>query len=204
MCEKAFAQEYNEFDQQWAVYFLRHINLKVPEYFGYLEAGGWLMPRAKSTSEPAAFLLVNKRIEGTLWNNQRFSLLELPVQAKLVDVQAPHGLEHVNGKPFVWLGNNATRFLIVSKIAQLATFSAEGCLTGASDPEDKDRQIRISISDHVWLADVSGVVSAQVPLKPGLNFLDITRRDASTGSAQGNGDTNSLPLGLWDFRISTM
>jgi hypothetical protein len=34
--------------------------------------------RAKSVSEPAAFVLVNKRIEGALWKNQRFSLLELP------------------------------------------------------------------------------------------------------------------------------
>ena len=75
--------------------------------------------RAKSVSEPAAFVLVNKRIEGALWKNQRF--LELPMQAKLVDVQASNGLEQVNGKPFVWLRNNATRFLIVSKNAQTAT-----------------------------------------------------------------------------------
>ena len=141
-----FAQEYNDFDQEWAVFFLRHVNLKVPEYFGYLGAELYepLMQRAKSTSEPAAFVLVNERIEGAVWKNQRFSLLELGSQPILIGVQAPSGLEHVNGKPFVWLGNNATRFLIVSKIAQTATFSAGECLTGPSRPEDKDRQIRIS------------------------------------------------------------
>jgi hypothetical protein len=202
VCDNAFAEEYNDFDQEWAVFFLRHVNLKVPEYFGYLGAGGPLMPRAKSTSEPAAFVLVNKRIEDAVWANQRFSLLELPVQAKLVDVQAPNGLQQANGKPFVWLGNNATRFLIVSKIAQTATFSAAECLTGPSRPEYKDRQIRVSIGSDVWQTDVSGALSLQVPLKPGLNFLDIACQDSSTGPEQSNGDATALPLGLWNYRIS--
>ena len=102
-----FAQEYNEFDQHWAVFFLRHINLKIPEYIGHFgRSFDPVMKQAKSVGEPAAFVLVNKRIEGAVWNNQRFSLLELPIQARLVDVQAPNGLEQVNGKPFVWLGNN--------------------------------------------------------------------------------------------------
>ena len=161
------------------------------------------MQRAKSISEPAAFVLVNERIEGAVWKNQRFSLLELGSQPILIGVQAPNGLEHVNGKPFVWLGNNATRFLIVSKIAQTATFSAEECLTGPSRPEDKDRQIRISIGGNVWQADVSGTLSIEVPLKPGLNFLDIACQDSPTVSAQPNGDAKELPLGLWDYRISS-
>jgi hypothetical protein len=203
VCDDAFAQEYKDFDQEWAVFFLRHVNLKVPEYFGYLGAGGPLMPRAKSTSEPAAFVLVNKRIEDVVWANQRFSLLELPVQAKLVDVQAPNGLQQANGKPFVWLGNNATRFLIVSKIAQTATFSAAECLTGPSRPEYKDRQIRVSIGSDVWQTDVSGALSLQVPLKPGLNFLDISCQNSSTVSEQTNGDTKALPLGLWDYQVSS-
>jgi hypothetical protein len=203
VCDKAFAQEYNEFDQGWAVFFLRHVNLKVPEYIGYLGAGGWLMPRAKSTSEPAAFVLVNKRIEGAVWNNQRFSLFELPFQAKVIGVQAPNALEHLNGKPFVWLGKNATRFFIVSEIAQTATFSALECLTGPIRPEDKDRQIRISIGGNVWHADVSGALSLEVPLRPGLNFLDIAYQDSPTVSAPPEGDTQAIPLGLWDYRISS-
>jgi hypothetical protein len=202
VCDNAFAEEYNDFDQEWAVFFLRHINLKVPEYFGYLGAGGPLMPRAKSTSEPAAFVLVNKRVEGAVWNNQRFSLFELNSQPILISVQAPDGLEHVDGKPFVWLGNKPTRFFIISKVAQTANFSAEGCLTGPSRPEG--RQIRISIGGDVWQADLSGALSFQVPLKPGLNFLDIACQDSSTVSEQANGDTRALPVGLWDYRISSM
>ena len=201
VCDNAFAQEYNEFDQPWAVFFLRQINLKVPKYIGLLGDYDPIMKRAKFVGEPADFVLVNKRIAGALWNNQRFSLLELPIQARLVDVQAPNGLEHVNGKPFVWLGNNATRFLIVSKIVQTATFSAWECLTGPSSPEDRDRRIRISIGGNVWQADAAGALSLQVPLKPGLNFLDIACDDSSTVSAQANGDTKAVPLGLWDYGI---
>src|SRR5271165_1496691 len=39
VCDSAFDQLYYDIDQEWAVFFLRHINLKVPKYFGYLEAG---------------------------------------------------------------------------------------------------------------------------------------------------------------------
>jgi hypothetical protein len=203
VCDKAFAQEYNEFDQGWAVFFLRHVNLKVPEYIGYLGAGGWLMPRAKSASEPAAFVLVNKRIEGAVWNNPRFSLLELGNQPILISVQAPNGLEHVNGKPFVWLGNDPTRFFIVSKIAQTATFSAGECLIDPSRTEDKDRQIRISIGGNVFQSEVKGTLSLEVPLKPGLNYLDIVRQNPPTVSVQLNDDAKALPLGLWDYRITS-
>jgi hypothetical protein len=109
----------------------------------------------------------------------------------------------VNGKPFVWLGNDATRFLIVSKIAQRANFSAEEFLTGPSRPEDNDRQIRISIGGDSWLTDVSRALPLQVPLKQGLNFLDIARQDSPAVSAQPDGDPRVLPLGLWDYRISS-
>jgi hypothetical protein len=202
VCDNGFAQEYDEFDQPWAVFFLRQINLKVPKYIGLLGDYDPVMMRAKFVGEPADFVLVNKRIEGALWNNQRFSLFELPIQARLVDVQTPNGLEHVNGKPFVWLGNNATRFLIVSKIVQTATFSAWECLTGPSRPEDRDRRIRISIGGNVWQADAAGTLSLQVPLKPGLNYLDIVCQDSPTDSAQPNSDPRTFPLGLWDYRIS--
>jgi hypothetical protein len=204
VCDDAFAQEYKDFDQEWAVYFLRHINLRVPEYFGYLGAEPYesIMQRAKSTSEPTGFVLVNKRMEGAVWNNQRFSLLELGSQPILISVQAPNGLEHLNGKPIVWLGTNAARFLIVSKVAQTATFSAEECLTGPSRPADKDRQIRISTDGSVWQADVLGTFSIEVALKPGLNFLDIACQDSPAVPEQPNGDPKALPLGLWDYRIN--
>jgi hypothetical protein len=225
VCDSAFDQEYFAFDQEWAVFFLRHVNLKVPEYFGYLGAGGWLMPRAKSTSEPPAFLLVSERLEGAVWNNQRFSLLELAGQPRLIGVQAPNALEQVSGKPFVWLGKNTTRFLIVSKIAQTANFSALECLNSPRSPQDKDRQIHISIGGKVWKVDVSGALFIEVPLKPGLNVLEIACQDFPTVLpqpnnetkydstdiataalqvlAQPNGDTRGLPLGLWDYRISS-
>ena len=162
-----------------------------------------LMQRAKSVSEPAAFVLVNKCIEGAVWQNHRFSLLELGSQPLIISVQAPNGLEHVNGRPFVWLGNSATRFFIVSRIAKTTTFSAEGCLTDPSRSEDGDRQIRISIGGNVWQGDASGTLSLQVPLKPGLNIMDVTCQDSSMVSEQANSDTEARPLGLWDYRISS-
>ena len=202
ICDSAFDQKYNDFDQEWAVFFLRHDNLKVPEYFGYFITSDRLMRRAKSVDEPAAFVLVNEPIEGAVWRNERFSLFELDSPAKLISVQGANGLEHVNGKPFVWLGNNASRFLIVSKIAQTANFSALKCLTGPGPPENKNRHIRISIGGKVWQADVSGALSIEVPLKPGLNFLDITCQDSPTVSVQSDGDPRIPPVGLWDYRIS--
>jgi hypothetical protein len=204
VCEKAFAQEFNEFDQPWAVYFLRHINLKVPEYIGILGgASEVIMKLARSVDEPADYVLVNKRIEGALWSNQRFSLLKLGDQPLLIAVAAHAGAERVNRKPFVWLGNNATRFLIVSKIEQTITFSAEECLTGPSSrPGYTVRQIRISIGGNVWQSDIRGSLSIEVLLKPNLNFLDVAYQEPPVVSGQASGDTEALPLGLWDYRIN--
>jgi hypothetical protein len=204
VCDNAFSQDY-VFDQEWAVFFLRHVNLKIPEYFGYLGAKLYepLMQRAKSISEPAAFVLVNKRIEGAVWQNHRFSLLELGSQPILISVQAPNGLERLNSKPIVWLGNKATRFFIVSRIAQTAIFSAGECVTGPSRLEDKDRQIRISIGGNVFQTEVSGTLSVEVPLKAGLNYLDIVRQDSPAVSQQTNGNAKELPIGLWDYQITS-
>ena len=204
VCDNALSQDY-VFDQEWAVFFLKHVNLEVPKFFGYLGAKFYepLMQRAKSIRGPADFVLVNQRIEGALWQNRHFSLLELGNQPILIGVQAPNGLKHVNGKPFIWLGNNATRFLIVSKIAQPATFSAGEFVTGPSRPEDKDRQIRVSIGGNVFQADVSGTLSLEVPLQAGLNYLDIVGLDSPTVSEQPNGDAKELPIGLWDYRITS-
>lgn len=199
ICDSAFDQKYNDFDQEWAVFFLRHVNLKIPAYYGYLGGFGSFMQRAKSPSESAAFVLVNEPIEGAIWKNERFSLLELGNGPKLFGVQGA-GLEELNGKPFVWLGNKPTRFLLISKNAQTANFSA--WLTGPSRPEDQNRQIGISIGGNTWQVEVSGVLSVQVPLKAGLNYLDIASQDSSTVSAQSEDDPKALPLGLWDYRIS--
>src|SRR5438552_954492 len=81
VCDYVFDQENAWFDQDWALFFLRRVNLKVPQYIGLDPAyGGW-MQLARSFSERAAFVLVNKHMEGALSNNHRFSLLELPVRA---------------------------------------------------------------------------------------------------------------------------
>ncbi len=204
VCDNAFSRDY-VFDQEWAAFFLRRVNLKIPEYFGYLGAKLYepLMQRAKSISEPAAFVLVNKRLEGAIWQNGRFSLLELGRQPILIGVQAQSGPEQLNGKPMVWLGNNATRFFIVSKVAQTATFSAGECVTGPSRLKDQDRQLRISIGEKVFQADLSGTLLLDLPLKAGLNYVDIVRQDSPAVSEQPNGDAKELPIGLWDYRITS-
>ena len=198
VCDKAFDYANYEFDQEWAAFFLRRVNLKIPVYYGYLGGFGSFMQRAKSPSEAAAFVLVNQPIEGAIWHNERFSLLELGSRAKIIGVQGV-GLESLEGKPLIWLGSNATRFLLVSNSAQTANFSAWANPPG---PEDQARQIGISIGGHTWQAKVSGALSMEVPLQPGLNYLDITVQDPPRVSAQPENNPKTFPLGLWDYRIS--
>jgi hypothetical protein len=201
VCDTAFDGEYNDFDQEWAVFFLRQVNLKVPAYYGYLAGFDRIMQRAKAPSETAAFVVVNEPIEGAVWKNERFSLLELGSQAKLIGAQSGNPLEDVNGEPFVWLGDKATRFFIVSGMEQTANFSA--WLTGPIQLEGKDRQIRISIGGKVWQENVLGALSIEVPLKPGLNIMEIKSQDSPAASRQAEDDPNELPLGLWDYRINS-
>jgi hypothetical protein len=189
-CNNAFDQEYNDFDQEWAIYFLRNINLKVPEFFGYPGGFKSLMERARFTTEPADFVLINEPLDGAVWRNERFSLFELATQAKVIGVRGAERIEQVKGKPLVWMGNNPIRFLIVSKTAQTATFSAWECLTGSSRPENELRQIHILINGNVQPVEASADLSVAVTLKPGLNFLDLA------------GQESALPFGLWNYRIN--
>jgi hypothetical protein len=199
ICDSIFDRDYNEFDQEWAAFFLRHLNVKIPVYHGYLAGFGSFMDRAKTPSEPPAFVLVNGLVEGALWKNEHFSLLELGSEAKLIGVQGP-GLGIVNSKPFAWLGKTATRFLLVSKNAQTAIFSA--WLTGPGRPEDEKRQIGISIGGNTWQTEASGALSIQVPLKAGLNYLDVLSEESPTVSARLGDGPKTLPLGLWDYQIN--
>ena len=159
VCDYIFDRESAWFDQDWA-FFLRRVNLGILKYIGLYPEVGPSMRQAKSFIEPAAFVLVNGPIEGAIWKNERFSLFELTDQAKLIGVgttvslaafakldwfQAPNDLELPNGKPFVWLGNNATRFLIVSKQGADRKFFCVGISSRPGLPQDRDRHLRISI-----------------------------------------------------------
>jgi hypothetical protein len=197
VCDNAFDRDFNDFDQEWAVFFLKQINLKIPTYYGYLGGFGSFMQRAKSPSEEAAFVLVNDAIQGAIWRNERFSLLKLGSRGRVIGVQDA-SLRYLNGKPFVWLGSDPTRFLVVSNTAQTANFLAWP--TGPSRL-DHNQQIRVSIDGKSWQANVSGSLAIEVPLKPGLNYLDIARRGPSAVLAPSEDDPNALPLGLWDYRI---
>ena len=146
-------------------------------------------------------MLINDPLEGAVWRSKRFSLFELGSEAKVIGVRGVDGVEKVNGAPFVWLGNKASRLLVVSKTAETATFSAWECSTGPSSPENEHRQIRVSINGNVQEVEVSGAFSMKVPLKPGLNFLDLIRQDLPTVMAQSSGDPQARPLGLWNYRI---
>ena len=213
VCDYIFDRENAWFDQDWALFFLRRVNLEIPKYIGLYPDFGPYMRQAKSFIEPSAFVLVNGSIEGAIWKNERFSLFELADQARLIGVgttvslaafakldwfQAPNGLELPNGKPFVWLGNNATRFLIVSSKAQTREIFRRGNIAGPGRPEDRDRHVRIAIGGNVFQAAVTGSLSIEVPLKPGLNYLDIVCQDPPTVSAPANSDpsVSARSLGL--------
>jgi hypothetical protein len=198
VCDSAFDRDYNEFDQEWSVFFLRQVSLKIPTYYGYLGGFGSFMQRAKSPNEEAAFVLVNDSIEGAIWRNERFSLLALGSPGRVIGVQGASP-EYLNGKPFVWLRSDPTRFLVVSNTEQTANFLAWP--SGPHRSEEHQQQIRVSIDGKSWQASVSRSLSIEVPLKSGLNYLDIARQDPSVVPAQSEDDPKVLPFGLWDYRI---
>jgi hypothetical protein len=71
-------------------------------------------------------------------------------------------------------------------------------VTGPSRPESEDQQMRVSIGDKLWQVNVSGALSLEVPLNPGLDFLDIARQDSPAFAAQPDRDPRALPVGLWN------
>lgn len=195
-----------DFDQEWAIFFLRDTPLKLRAQRGYMAAQHVLpfMARAKYAEGEPSFVLADRKISGAIWRNGKFSLVARENYLAYQITSGPNSAEEVNGKPFVWIANEPTHFVVDSPRRQNIRFSAEEGWLGGSLPEVDTRVITVDVGEFRRTIITRGTFSLDIPIECGQNIVRIWCEDKPTVSVTPNGDRRVLLFGLLDFRFEPL
>ena len=153
-------------------------------------------------SIPAAYNLVNRNIPEAVWKNDKFSLVAVSdTFAPIVAVDAPNGVETVDGASFVWLSNRSSSFLVDSPKEGQAILWARKIRCGPSRPNDTVRTVVVQTDTGIYEQRVEDAFSISLNLKKGVNWLQLRCRELPTLTVLPNGDRRTLLLGLEDYQI---
>jgi hypothetical protein len=197
----------NNFDYKWALIYLRDQPQEQQlERIGLLFP--WfrrLMAHSKE-SIPARYILVNRKIPEAIWNNDKFSLVALSDTsfAPIVALDAPNGVENVDGASFIWLSDKSSSFLIDSPKEGQAILSARKIRCGPSRPNDPVRTVEVQTDAGIYEKRVEDELSIPLTLKKGMNTILLRCRQLPTLKVLPNGDRRTLLIGLEDYQIKLL
>jgi len=189
----------DDFDQQWATFFLRNSNVFLQRFTTYLTA----VPPAvqnRVPQIPLEFVVTDYRPKDALWGNSRFRLVRTDLRPEIIAIDAPNSVEGER-RNFVWLGNDPTSFYCTSDKEQVGCFSATA-IPGPSRPEDTLRTVTIRSENETRRLSVSASFSCLIHLHKGLNRIEIWCNEQRSVLRLGNGESRNLLLGLKDFAVS--
>jgi 4-amino-4-deoxy-L-arabinose transferase-like glycosyltransferase len=135
-----------------------------------------------------------------------FSPIErlLTGRAEIVRIEAPNGLELLNGESFFWLGGPPVTVLVHSARQQAAALTATFVPGPSVAPHLRARRVRVVVPALAWSRIISvrgGPESVHVPLMRGNTVIRIEALDAPTVLVQPNGDRRPLVVGIQGMRI---
>lgn len=123
------------------------------------------------------------------------------LDVRIVLVESPNGIESIEGKNFVWIGNQPTRFVIHSEKEARLSLDSEGVLMGPSKHDAYSRRVCIRSAEGLQELDVRHRFSVGLRLLPGKNVVELWCADKPDILTQPNGDTRILMLGLLNYRL---
>jgi hypothetical protein len=94
------------FNQQWAVFFMQDYDLEISQRLGYLRGIRQGLRKISADQEKGCFFLSDGKIKEAIWHNEVFSLQSHLDRLELLEIDAPNGVETVQGDSFVWLNNH--------------------------------------------------------------------------------------------------
>jgi hypothetical protein len=192
---------HEDFDQQWAAFFLRKVNLVVQRYTTYMAAAMPFMTRARASQESPKYVLTNYCVKRAVWRNSRLRLVRTDSPPEIVGIDAPNSTEGKN-QDFVWLGNDSTRFYVTSDREQNACFTAKA-VPGPSRPGDDLRTITLRSGQETQRLPLSASFSCILRLHTGLNEVWVWCEEQRTILKVGpSGDARTMLVGLRDFSIA--
>lgn len=189
------------FDQEWAVFFLRDVPLKIPTPQGYMTMPHILpvMAQAEYADGEPNFALSDIRSHHAIWQNQKFRLVPRDKSVSYEFVDGPNQVERVRGKRFVWIGSNPTSFTVESPSRQVIWFYALQGWLGPSLPNAPTRTIVVNTDNFRKSIVTTGVFSVEFPVEPGKSRVEVWCEDKPSATVPG--DPRVLLFGLWDFQF---
>jgi uncharacterized membrane protein (UPF0136 family) len=191
---------HEDFDQQWAAFFLRNANLTIQRYTTYMAAQMPFMVHARASREPPKYVLTDYYAKRALWKNSRLRLLRTDMRPEIVGIDAPNIVEGKD-QNFIWLGNEPTRFYVTSDRDQTGCFTAKA-VPGPSRPEDNLRSVTVRSDKETQSLPVTSSFSCIIRLHTGLNEVDFWCNEQRTILKLGPSDTRTMLVGLQDFSIT--
>jgi hypothetical protein len=189
------------FNQMWAVFFLQGYELVIPHPLGNIAASGL----HDVTTEPVngTFLLSDEKKTGAIWHNEIFSLQDHLDPVELLGIDAPNGVETLQGDSFVWLNNQSANLTVHSDASRQALLNIGDCWPGPSRPGDGHRTLMVEINGA--RAEWGALPNLKVPLKlnQGNNLVRLSCKETLTVERLSSGDTRTLLLGIKGFRLTS-
>jgi hypothetical protein len=184
------------FNQEPASFFLQGYDLKVSHRLGYLSALHGGPPRVSVKQEKGSFLLSDGKIKEAIWHNEVFSFRSHLDPLELLEIDAPNGVDTVQGDSFVWLNNRFTVLTIHSDTNRQAFLNISECWPGPSRPEDTKRTLMIEVNGKGDELTAAADLKVRLNLRSGSNIVRLSCKETPSINPRSSGDTRIMLLGI--------
>ena len=188
------------FNQMWAVFFLQRYKIEVPNPLLYLAASSTGLNRA-TDQVGTTFVLTDEKKSGAIWHNEVFSLLTRSEPVELLAIDAPNGVETVDGNQFIWLDNQFADLTIRSDADRRAFLVIPECRPGPNRPGDPNRTLILEANGATVEVPAEGSLGIPLALKKGKNLVRLACKEHATTDKLASGDTRTLLLGIKGFSV---
>lgn len=194
----------NDFDYQWAAYYLRDADVLTPAPRGYLampHVQGLLANARKPRGDRQPFKLVSGQRTGAIWSNGTFSLVPGDT-SEILRVSNPNGVEVLGNDQFFWLGTKPATLVISAGRAGAALLMAKEFLFGPSVPGLPFRNLVTECGQHRTESRLTaGAKGIPIQFDIGTQECRVWCNDIPSVLKQPNGDTRPLLLGIKGYYI---
>lgn len=189
-----------DFDQEWAVFFLRDRKLSIAVQKGYMAQPHLvpLMRRAKNAGLEPQLIISDYLQPNWYWKNKRFFLLPATNFLRVDAVEPRENLELEQGRSVLWLGRDTTRITVFSAINQKSVFAFRDLRSNLESINPQPENLIIETEDSVRKVVLAKGLVVPLILHPGANELQLR---CETSSDPGKVDGRKM-IGLRDYSVA--
>jgi hypothetical protein len=194
-------QSHSWFNQMWAVFFLQGCKLVVVNPLFPLTNPATGLNNVGLDQAKTVLVLDDRPRAGAVWHNDLFYLTNGQEPVDLVWIDAPNGVETVQGDIFLWLDNRFAILTIGANADRQAFLVFPVFWPGPSRPEDPKRTLIFEANGQTVEMPAEGGLKIPLTLKKGNNVVRLACKEGATVNQLASGDTRTLLLGVKGFSV---